>query len=359
MDVHFNAYKARYELMENHIRQLRRSQYVQSIDIFINLDDVFHNMHRPNVNHEVQVAGIKAYLQLASHIINLIAHYKNWAHKMGMKSRVFAIYTTQTMWYSNSIYLPCYRDYFGVINDPSNQTYFFVNDAIKKAIPIAKNIGDYVEDVFLIDSHYLEPSMVPLLLKDRGTANYDWSMMVSRDTYDLQYAYRDKWIFVSPKGDNTRLINKGNMWEYIGQKEHVTNEKHNASFYHHDLLPMGISVAGNKYRNIPRLRRIGWKTIFNYLDEVTEKETSSISIITNRFADLLKSKGVSEESLANNMRCVSIEQQVHVANDIDWASITSQLQYVTDHKAIGTINQFYFEEFPINIPFLTAGSRAF
>lgn len=359
MDVHFNSYKARYELMDKYIMQIRRSQYVRTMDIFINLDDVFHNMHRPVVNKEVQVAGIKAYLQLSSHIINLIAHYKNWAVKTGIKCRIFAVYTTASKWFQNSMFLPCYRDYFSFINEPSNQAYFFVNDAITKAIPIAKNIGDYVEDVFLIDGHYIEPSVIPLILKERGLANYEWSMMISRDTYDLQYAYRDKWIFVSPKGDNTHIVNKGNMWDYIASKEHIINERHNAGFYHHDLLPLGISVAGNKYRSIPRLKRIGWKTIYNYLDEVTAKETSTTSIITGRFVELIQSKGVTEEQLANNMRCTSIENQSLVANDIDWSSITSQLQYVTDHKAIGTINSFYFEEFPINIPFLTAGSRAF
>ena len=49
MDAHFNAYKARYEILDQHIRFIAQTQYVKSMDIFINLDDVLHNMHRPIV----------------------------------------------------------------------------------------------------------------------------------------------------------------------------------------------------------------------------------------------------------------------------------------------------------------------
>lgn len=358
MDAHFNAYKAKYEILDKYIQGITASQYVRTMDIFINLDDVIHNMHRPVVNKEVQLCGIDAKKQCAANFINLIAHYKQWAAKRKIKARIFGIYTSTLHGFKNSIYLPNYRDYYATISDPSNQAYFFVNDAVNVALPIAQNICDYVEDVFLIDSRYMEPSIVPLFLKKAGVANYDWSMVVSRDHYDLQYAYRDRWIFVSPKGENTRVINRSNMWRYLGDREHITDIGHNASFYHHNIFPLALAIAGNKLRTIPRLQRIGWKTIFKYLDTVTEKETDSLQIVSSRFLDLLGKKGVVISQVEKNMSTVNVDTQVAVMNEIDKASIIDQLKYVTDLDAVATINRMYFEQFPINIPFLTAGYQS-
>jgi len=41
-------------------------------------------------------------------------------------------------------------------------------------------------------------------------------------------------------------------------------------------------------------------------------------------------------------------------NDIDGALIRDQLKFVSDYEALSTINTMYFDQFPINIPFLTA-----
>lgn len=352
MDAHFNSYKARYELLDTHVRFIQQTQYIRDMDIFINLDDLIHNMHRPIVEKEVQACGINAIKQCAVHIINLIAHYKQWASRRHIRSRVFAIYTSNLTRFKNAVYLPNYRDYFSIISDPKNEAYFLVNDTINNALPIAKSIGDYVDTVFLVDSMYLEPSILPLYLTEVGIANYSWKMMISRDLYDLQYAYRDRWIFVSPKGDNTRIITRNDLWKYIGVREHIEDIGQNSAFYDHDIYPLALAVNGNKLRTIPRLRRIGWRTIFKYLDTISSQETSSLQILSSRFLDLLTSKGVPSIQIENNLACVSIPSQVNVMNDIDATAINDQLKFVSDHEALGTVNELYFQQFPINIPFL-------
>lgn len=352
MDSHFHAYQAKYDIMDDHVRRITQSQYIHSIDIFINLDDVFHNMHRPLVEKEVQLCGIDAKRQLTSKIINLIAHYKQWGiGRQRIKTRVFAIYTKGTQ-FKNAIYVPFYRDHFLTINDPSNASFKFVNDALRAAVPIAHNICDYVEDVFMVDSQYLEPSIIPMYLKECGVASYDWSMIVSRDPYDLQYAYLDKWLFVSPKGDNTMMVHRKNLWDYVATREHVREVYPNQPMFHHDLYPLALSVAGNKLRGIPRLRRVGWKTIFKYLNEITEEDTESIQVISSRFIDLMTNRGTTLQQIDDNLRVSTVRRQISVMTDIDRAFLMDQLKYVTDHEALQTINDMYFGRWPLNIPFL-------
>ena len=36
----------------------------------------------------------------------------------------------------------------------------------------------------------------------------DWNILVSRDPYDLQYSYRNKWNMLIPKGDYSMVVNQ-------------------------------------------------------------------------------------------------------------------------------------------------------
>ena len=355
MDAFFNAYKARYELLDNHFDQIQRTQHINSIDIFINLDDMLHKLHRPNVEHEFELCGIEAPNQCTSNIINIAAHYKMWAAKRKYPCRVFLIYTSSRGHFKNSMYVLDYRKHFGEITDLDSMKFSLVNSAVNKSILIAKSICNYVTDVHMIDSLYLEPSIIPWFLKEETeVVNYHWSILVSRDNYDLQYAYKDRWTFVSPKGDNTRMVTRSNLWKYIGDREHVEWEKFHTDMYHHDLFPLAITVVGDRYRNIPRLKRIGWKTVFKYLDEITAESTISGNVIVNRFLELLQSKGVPSDSIQSNFNVTSVASQVATMTPIMKTGILNQMRFVSDLDALTTINEVYFSKFPINIPFLTA-----
>jgi hypothetical protein len=351
MDAYFNGYKARYDQINEYLGIVERSQYIKSMDIFINLDDVFHRLHRPTANEEVQIMGISAIKHCAVNIINLIAHYKWWATKHGIRARVFAIYTSSRDVFKNRAFVPEYRAHHADINRPDNQKFFFINDAISHGIPIAKNICDYVKDVFLIDSKYLEPSIIPLYLKQEGIACYDWNMLISKDEYDFQYAYRDNWFFVIPQGENSHFINRQTMWSFLVQKAKL-QKQYNSALYHHNLYPLGLAIVGNKLRSIPRLKSIGWGTIFKYLDTVTEVDTNSPEVVSSRLLGLLDSKGVKPEIIQKNLAAVSVDTQVSTMGAIDKAMITDQIKYTEDHEVLGVLNAQYFEEYPINIPFL-------
>lgn len=357
MDAFFNAYKARYEILDSHFDQIERTQHIKSIDIFINLDDFIHKLHRPNIEHEFELCGMLAPNQCTSNIINLAAHYKMWAAKRKLPCRIYMIYTSSAGHFKNSLYVKEYRKHFAEIMDAGNMKFRLLNFTLGRALTTAHVICNYVPDIHMINSGMTEPSIVPLYLKEGKTADYNWSMIVSRDLYDLQYAYRDKWTFVSPKGDNTSVITRTSMWDYIANRERVDASKHHASLYHHDVYPMALAVAGDKFRNIPRLKRIGWKTLFGYLDTITETDTVSGVVMVNRFLELLSSKHVDSDATYHNYMATNIISQVGTMSDIMKTSIHDQITYVNDVDSLNRANQLYFEKFPINIPFLLASTR--
>ena len=117
MDSHFNGYKAKYEILNKYMLPICNSQIVTSMNIFINLDDLFHIMHNPLINNEFQICGKDAPKQLVSNIFNLIGHYRYWAIKNHYKVKIFCIFTSTIRSFKNNIYIPNYRDHFKKINE--------------------------------------------------------------------------------------------------------------------------------------------------------------------------------------------------------------------------------------------------
>lgn len=350
MDVHFNAYKVKYQQLNYFLRPIRNSQMIASINIFVNLDDLFHSLHRPIINNEFQVCGIDASKQLISNCFNVLGHYRNWALKEGLRVKVFGIYTSNLRSFKNNIYIHDYRKRFRELNDEASGEYYFINQAIYNALPQLGIIANYIPDVYMIDSKYLEPSMLPLyLFENRFRSN--WNVLISRDSYDLQYAYRNKWSVISPKGDNSYFVNEKNMWDYLNIRERIYKDPIELQ-YDYSLYTISKAIVGDKYRNIPRLRKIGWKTLFKYLDDIKEQDHSSSVLSKKNLLILLKDKKISNDDINNNIYCIDIDMQDNALMDIDKTSISIQLQDIPDDRNLQIMNNQIFAKYPINLQFL-------
>lgn len=352
MDSHFNGYKARYEIMNHFMLPICNSQIVSSMNIFINLDDLFHILHNPLINDEFQVCGKDAPKQLLSNIFNLIGHYRYWAIKNHYSCKVYAIYTTTIRSFKNNVYIPSYRDHFKIINATENTKCYFVNNAIQLTTPILSVISKYVPDVYIIDSKYLEPSMIPYYIATE-IHQADWNLLVSRDPYDLQYAYRNRWSLLTPKGDNSNVINQYGIWNYVNQKEKVFKDEIDLH-YPYSLYVLAKAVVGDRYRSIPRLRRIGWKTLFKMLDQVME-ENLSAGETTLKLKLIEKVKGrssLTNEMINANLNAINIELQTESMMQIDRSLINDQIIDVPDYNNLQEMNRTKLMDYPINLQFL-------
>lgn len=353
MDSHFNGYKVKYEILNKYMAPICNSQIVKSINIFINLDDLFHLMHNPLINSEFQICGRDAPKQLISNIFNLLGHYRYWAIKNRYACKIFGIYTTSYRSFKNNIYIPNYRDRFKVINAPENASCYFVNNALNDAFPMLQIISKYIPDVYLIDSKYIEPSVIPLYISEEIEKS-DWNILISRDTYDLQYSYRNRWNLVTPKGEYSRVVNQDGIWDYVNFKEKVFKDDTKVLNYPYGLYILSKAVVGDKYRSIPKLRKIGWKTLFKYLDQVVD-ENSSVSETTLKIKLIEKIKGrssLSNDTINNNLNTINIDLQKEAMLEIDKTLIMSQIIDVPDYENLQELNRIQFMKYPINLQFL-------
>lgn len=348
MDIHFNAYKCKYESMTQWIQPHIRSRTVRSVRFFINLDDFFHTLFKPATNNEFEACGNTASKQFLSNVFNLIAHYRWWAIKSRFEVEVYAYYSDSDS-YHNGIYLDEYRkkasDYL------IENKYFYVKEAIKDSLDMIKAISDYIPKVYVINTLHIEPSIIPGYIT-KTKPDVDLNILISRDIYDLQYAYRDKWVFISPKGDNSSFVHRDNMWEYINYKEKIFSEKRDVH-YPYKMLILARAIVGDKYRNIPRLRSIGWKTLFKYLDKIQEDmNDNSYIVLEMRLRDLLKGKLVEESKLQKNINCIDIDFQVNTMTEIDKTIIDRQIVDIEDFENLKMLNKMKLSSYPLNLKFL-------
>lgn len=353
MDSHFNGYKARYDILNKYMLPICNSQIVHSLNIFINLDDLFHMLHNPLINSEFQICGKDAPKQFISNVFNLIGHYRYWALKNHYDCKVFCVYTSTIRSFKNNIYLTEYRDRFKLINAVENPSYYFVNNTITSALPMLQIITKYIPDIYMIDSKYIEPSIVPLFIAEE-VSKMDWNILVSRDPYDLQYSYRNKWSMLIPKGDYSSVINQTGIWEYVNRKERVYKDDTLTLNYPYEMYILARAIVGDKYRTIPRLKKIGWKTLFKYLDRVIkENPAASETTLKLKLIENVKGKSdLSNEIINNNLNCINIDLQKRAMMEIDKTLITSQIIDVPDFENLQELNRTQFIMYPLNLQFL-------
>jgi hypothetical protein len=314
-------------------------------------------LHNPLINNEFQVSGKDAPVQFESNVLNLIGHYRYWAIKHHFTVKVFAFYSTTLKSFKNNIYIPNYRDHFKQINARENSSYFFVNNTIQIGWSLLPVITKYIPDVYMIDSRYIEPSVIPLYIAE-NISKMDWNLLVSRDPYDLQYAYKNKWSLLSPKGDQSMVINQEGIWNYVNFKERVFKDTKDLH-YPYDLYIYAKAAVGDRYRSIPRLRKIGWKTLFKFLDEVMEKNPDAIdSTLIVKLVEKIKGKSIlSDEEINDNLQCINIDLQMKEMMEIDKAFINNQIIDVPDYESLQKLNQNHYIKYPINLQFLCNTSK--
>ncbi len=352
MDVHFNARKIKYASIDALMDPLIRSTHIESVNVFINLDDIFHKLHRPGVNEEFEISGSDAYKQLIMNVLNLIAHYRQAFVREGWKTNVYGYYTSVfTGSFRNSLYIPSYRNHFLNIMSPRNTEFFYINKAIHDSGEIFKVISQYIDGVYVIDSQYIEPCVLPLYLSTVHPS--DWNFVISKDPYDFQYSYRERWTVLYPDGEKSTSITGGNIWEYIANKECMKPIPPVRNFDPR-WYSISYSVIGDKYRGIPKIKRVGWRTMYGLLQEL-QQTVENMCPATEMVAmvEILRGQHTTVDMVNANYASTEIELQNIRMSEIDKTIINSQLIDAVDYDNLQLMSRMYFGKYPINIPFLT------
>jgi hypothetical protein len=102
------------------------------------------------------------------------------------------------------------------------------------------------------------------------------------------------------------------------------------------------------------MKKIGWNTIFKYLNNVLDmSEDKSLLTIKRLLVEELQDKALNVTMLNNNIAVTNIDEQCNAMGEIDTGKIITQIRDVPDYENFAKLNQAYFTRYQIHLEALT------
>jgi len=343
MDAIFNLFKVKFtkldQLISEHCKDITKDS---KVNIFINFESVLKKLASSNIEEYLRVKTEDRSFEMISNIVNLAAHYRWFFTKNKIYSKVYIYFSFPfKSYYKNRLVNPDYRTYYEH-KYSKNPNHFVLGSVLDNAIPFTKIILEYIEGVYLIQGEHLESSLVPRIITNDVEDNIV-NFIVSTDKYDYQYANKGHYI-IRPKQDNSYMVSKENLISTIKKEEKVDSDTDINSEYY----PFILSLMGDKYRNIDKIKRVGLTNIIKMINKakkenVIGEDVYNINILSNIIKEEFK------PLVLNNFYCVDIDTQYQLCNIKDLYTITSQLVDKFDNASLKKINDEFFTNYPLYI----------
>ena len=361
MDVAFNSYKIKYLVLDELIGPSLRRNNIKNVNLFINLDWINFRFRSVQYNTRFQACGASAFKQYTANVFNLIAHYKKWFSRHGLKVKCFIYFTNAQGGFTSALINRQYREDFLINQSLINSNCYYVNQTINGAIPLITKMCDYIDGIYIINSKGEEPSVVPYLIQSNYPA--DWNYMLTKDRLEMQYVNYDKFSIIYPSynlGD--RVVTAGNLWKTISDKEHKYTD--HIEEYDPKLFLPAMAIAGDYVRSIRKIKAIGWGSILDYLEEIwcTNQDHSIVTMLDDLRKILsAKTKATEEKYLqmhSRNILIMSMKSRYEVMSEVNKAMMLSQLKDIPDMETINEIsnNPMILGNYPINVEALFANT---
>lgn len=336
---------------------------VKTLNIFINFDWFFQSYKNRSNNRIFQCCGPSAAKKFTAYVLNIMGHYRQWGVRKGMNTNVYGYMTTARSGFENALYFPDFRKYYIQKSSLSYTEVFYVNKCIEEAVPLIGTITNHIDGVYLIDSEFTDPSVVPYFV-NKDIRPGDLNLIVSRDLVDLQYVNIPNFAVLYPYHlknkddvDNSRCIDSADkLIAFLLNKDVVPHSDINSDIASLYLLCLG--VCGDKHRSLPKLPGFGPSTVISKLESIAKTAGVSCSreIMASTFIEKFNNASSLLDTLNTNMKVLSIVAGYNNMSENIKAYIKSQIIDVPDYENLKALNCMpeYFVNYPINLGFLTA-----
>ena len=358
MDAYFNSYKIKFSIIEKYLLPLKRSYPIKKVNVFINLDDVFHRLHKPYENDVILSSGAGIDKSMIANVLNLCAHYRQAFVRQGWITSVYAFYTSiYNGEFRNELYIKNYRKHYFDISAPSNEDFYAINSCIHTSLELMNVITQYIDGVYLIDSRQIEPSVMPYYITENIRPS-DWNFIITRDMYDFQYISYPKWSIFYAHPLQYSYINSDSIWNSVIDLENMDPPPIIKNFPP-EFYQISLYVIGDKYRNIPKIRRVGWKSMFGLLQQLQEQTIGLTPAEADAFMIPILGGKDTAIKFHSNIAAVNVKYQSQLISEIDKATFLSSFIDIDDRQNLSNLTRIYFKDYPINLGFLLNNVKEF
>ena len=348
MDLYFNMFKIKYSKLDELLNDFTFSKG-EEVYIYISLESILKKLTSTITDKENIILNSKRNIILTSCVFNLISHYRYYFHKKSVCSKIF-VYGPESIDvdYLNREYNKDYRTKLMLMNVEETSS---IGKTYKDSVKMIKTILNYIEGVNFITSGILEPSIIPLVISNYFKTEINKNFLITDDRYEYQYI-KNYFVILKPKMDKSTLIDSLNVMDILKSKtkcKNIPNPDIN-------FLPFIISILGDKYRNIDKIKGMGISRIYNEINKGLES-----NIITNDIENVNSLLCLVNENFQNdfliNYMTTSIFEQYKKISDVEEKYILNQIIDKYDGGYMKVINENYFNEHPLNIIEINTGIK--
>lgn len=347
-ELHFNMFKIKYSKLDELLKDFTFEKG-EEVYIYINIESILKKLSSTIADRQNIINPSKRNLVLTSCVFNLVSHYRYYFHKKSICSRIF-VYGPESIdvKYLNREYNKDYRMKAVIMNTEETSS---IAKTYEDSVKMIKTILNYIEGVYFITSGIIEPSIVPLVISKYFRTEVNKNFLITDDRYEYQYI-KEYFIILKPRMDKSQLIDSLNVMDILKSKTKCNNiENPDINF-----LPFIISVLGDKYRNIDKIKGLGVSRIYSSIEEGLKNNiiTDDINNI-NSLACLIKEE-FQNDFLINYMT-TSIYEQYKKMSDVEEKYILNQIIDKHDGGYLKIVNEDHFYEYPLNIIEINTGIK--
>lgn len=343
MDLFFNLFKIRFNILEKLIPGCCTTLTKDSeVNVYINLEPIVKKMISSGIDSELKVRSDERVLEFISCVFNIAAHYRLFFTKHKLHSNIYIYYGYP--YDANYINKEINSDYRKNMSDImlKNPKTRSLRTMINDAIPLLKTILEYIDGVYFIESNSIEPSVIPYIFYKENKDKFHF--LVTTDRYEYQYTMLDNFFILRPKVENSYILYKGNVIDQMKYEDKIVSDITTKP----EMISFILSILGNEYRNIPKIKRMGLASIIKLIDKGVDKglisdSTNNIFILSRVIKDDYL------EQVMNNYMCTDIETQFSKIKSKDLYEVNSQIIDKFDNKQLKKLNDVYFNRYPLFI----------
>ena len=343
----------------NELFRALKLEGIKSVTLYINLESILNPLHQKSYEEYLTSATADSaneeYKSVIANIINIAAHYRQYFTRERVFSNIVFFYNDFDAdgKYNNSVHIKKYRlNYHDMYND---DRYTRVNEIIRGAIEYCHKIVDFIDAVYILHSKRLDSSLIPYVCTDHKLLKSDLKIILTKDVYDWQYV-NEGFLVMVPKGDDSVILYQKIFMKYLLYKYDMLDKyKLEISPL---LYPFILSVMGNKKRNLPKVKGIGFKKLYRELEKLYIKDYLSDehpeSYNIEYLNDLIRTNNgfynnQIKELITDNFYAIDIEKQISISNWDNADEILSGLINRYDNNGLKRLNDKTFSDNPINL----------
>ena len=296
------------------------------VNILLDLNSIINTVYNPQSIDETTALVSKriSSTMLASYILNMVAHYKNYfITKKNKAVQVFVYYSFNDM----------YKDTFKVQHNEkySSETFRVLNNYIKAELKIVEDVLMFVPFCYIVNTNNHSTDLVPMLveLDNRGT---EQTVIFGNNKLSaINMSFSDNVSLVDVKGIDSKYYDKSNIHEFLGYK--VDDPEFFANNLHIVYSLLGYSKYNiNKAKKITANKILSLKSDISAFNSLIEENSEVFN--TNMAFLNFKNRVVNMDSLEKDA--------IFYSKLIDPLNIVKKVE----------INTEYFSKYPVNIDFL-------